>query len=271
MSGLLRHFVPRNDGDSNTSQSQLNVNHFTHTTHLTHFTHLRKSSAFTLAEILVTLAVIGIVAVMTIPNLVQSYKKKEVEIKLVKFYSMMNNAIKMAEVDYGPQSTWTDYHIDNEQDKDGNVLYDKGNKIDTYVKKYFEPYLKITGSEEIRDVVEPNEPQKVYYLSAGSAFSYNLHENREIIFYPNNPKKCLQESGASGSCLFTFAFIPYSSRPYHLTSYKYNISNGMQPALYLWDGKDESLAYGCKETGFYCAEVIRRNGWKIPDDYPYKF
>ena len=34
------------------------------------------SSAFTLAEVLITLGIIGIVAVMTIPTIVQNYKEK---------------------------------------------------------------------------------------------------------------------------------------------------------------------------------------------------
>ena len=32
-------------------------------------------NGFTLAEVLITLAIIGIVATLTIPNLIQSYKK----------------------------------------------------------------------------------------------------------------------------------------------------------------------------------------------------
>ncbi len=233
---------------------------------------------FTLAEILVTLAVIGIVAAMTIPNLVQSYKKKVVETKLAKFYSIMNNAIKLAEVDYGPQSTWTDYHITQDYDDEHNMVFDKGDKYDVVVKKYFAPYLKITGSEEFNDVpiTSYGGPQKVYYLSDGSAFGFSTHENREIYFYPNNPQKCLQNSNDSmGSCRFVFAFLPIITYDYD-KRYKYNRGNGMQPNLLDWDGKEDSLnnnsKLGCKNgNGWYCTEVIRRNDWKIPDNYPYKF
>ena len=59
--------------------------------------------AFTLAEVLITLAVIGVVAALTIPNLVQSYKKRVVETRLARFYSMINQALKMSEVDNGPK------------------------------------------------------------------------------------------------------------------------------------------------------------------------
>lgn len=235
---------------------------------------------FTLAEILITLAIIGVVAALTIPTLIQSYKKSVIETRLAKFYSVMNNAIRMAEVDYGPQNTWSDYHEDGEQDDDHKTLYEKGEKYDAHVNKYFAPYLKITGSEEIRDVANGLLPQKVYYLADGSAFSFSLHENREIFFYLRNPKECLKKSGKKGICLFSFGFIPalYNTDQYNYFNnhYKYNIGNGMQPNLYKWDGDEASLmndtTYGCKNgNGCYCTEIIRRNGWKIPKDYPRKF
>ncbi len=238
--------------------------------------HLSQRCAFTLAEVLITLGIIGVVAALTMPTLVQNYKKKVVETRLAKFYSVMNNAIRMAEAYYGPQDTWSDYYETDEYDDDHNISYEKGGKYDTHVNKYFAPYLKIAGSEEIRDVAKGLLPQKVYYLADGSAFSFNLHENREIIFYPfNNIKKCLQrqQKDIEGSCMFTFAFIPTGSE---ILEYKYNFSNGMQPALLLWDGNEDSLmsntTKGCKDgNGGYCTEIIRRNGWKIPKDYPRKF
>ena len=47
-------------------------------THHTHFTHLVTSpkAAFTLAEVLITLAIIGVVAAITIPSLVKNYNEK---------------------------------------------------------------------------------------------------------------------------------------------------------------------------------------------------
>ena len=37
---------------------------------------LKRNKAFTLAEVLITLEIIGVVAAMTIPNLVQNYPEK---------------------------------------------------------------------------------------------------------------------------------------------------------------------------------------------------
>ena len=48
--------------------------HITHFTHSTHF--LTRANAFTLAETLITLAIIGVVAAITIPSLVKNYNEK---------------------------------------------------------------------------------------------------------------------------------------------------------------------------------------------------
>lgn len=51
-----------------------------------------KKSAFTLAEVLITLGIIGTVAAMTIPTLMTNYQKQVWESKLKKTYSIATNA-----------------------------------------------------------------------------------------------------------------------------------------------------------------------------------
>ena len=63
--------------------------------------------AFTLAEVLITLGIIGIVAALTLPALIQTNKNKEVETKLKKIYSVMNQAILISETANGPKEYWT--------------------------------------------------------------------------------------------------------------------------------------------------------------------
>lgn len=62
--------------------------------------------AFTLAEVLITLGIIGVVAAMTLPALIQSYANTVVETRLAKFYSTINQAIARAEVNYGDRRYW---------------------------------------------------------------------------------------------------------------------------------------------------------------------
>ena len=53
-----------------------------------------KSAAFTLAEVLITLGIIGVVAAMTMPSLVQNYQKKALETGLKKSYSVLSQAVQ---------------------------------------------------------------------------------------------------------------------------------------------------------------------------------
>ena len=51
--------------------------------------------AFTLAEVLITLAIIGVVAAMTIPTLISDYQKKEYVARLQKAHSVLINGFKL--------------------------------------------------------------------------------------------------------------------------------------------------------------------------------
>lgn len=62
---------------------------------------IKHKIGFTLAEVLITLGIIGVVAALTIPTLMANHRKNVVETRLAKFYSTMNQAIHMAEADYG--------------------------------------------------------------------------------------------------------------------------------------------------------------------------
>ena len=59
---------------------------------------------FTLAEVLITLGIIGVVAAMTIPTLMTKYAKQRTETQLVKFYSMMNQTLRMSVADNGDRT-----------------------------------------------------------------------------------------------------------------------------------------------------------------------
>ena len=58
-----------------------------------------KKAAFTLAETLITLGIIGIVAAMTIPTLMSKYQEKTYKTQYKKIYSELNQAMKSLEGD----------------------------------------------------------------------------------------------------------------------------------------------------------------------------
>ncbi len=94
---------------------------------------LRILMAFTLAEVLITLGIIGIVAAMTIPTLVADYQKKQYITALQKEYNQFSQGLKLYMADQGATELGqTDLF-------DGTAFSSAGRqtKIDDMVRKYF--------------------------------------------------------------------------------------------------------------------------------------
>lgn len=62
--------------------------------------------AFTLAEILITVGIIGVIAAMTIPSLIHDYQEKQTVTQLKKVYSTLQSAYKMAVQENGDPTNW---------------------------------------------------------------------------------------------------------------------------------------------------------------------
>ncbi|MBP3923616.1 type II secretion system protein [bacterium] len=71
-----------------------------------HSVQLAMTKAFTLAEVLITLGIIGIVAAMTLPALISNYKEKTIVSKLKKFESIMSQAFLMSIDNNGTPDYW---------------------------------------------------------------------------------------------------------------------------------------------------------------------
>ena len=60
---------------------------------------INNHKAFTLAEVLITLGIIGVVAAMTIPNLISNYRKKQIEVQAKVTYSTIQQALRFSSYD----------------------------------------------------------------------------------------------------------------------------------------------------------------------------
>ena len=66
-------------------------------------------SAFTLAEVLVTLGIIGIVAALTMPSLINNSQNRELQSALNKNYSVISQALDLMKADIGSDVNPADY------------------------------------------------------------------------------------------------------------------------------------------------------------------
>lgn len=86
-----------------------------------------KIKGFTLAEVLVTLVIIGVVAAITVPTVIANQQEVEKEARVKKAYGTIANAMTMVKAQGG------DYIFDVSSDEDLNLMR---NWFDTYFKPY---------------------------------------------------------------------------------------------------------------------------------------
>ena len=240
---------------------------------------LSRLAAFTLAEVLITLGIIGVVAAMTMPALIQNYRKSVVENKLKSEYSLISNAIRMSEAKNGSSEDW--------------ATCDEDNSFEC-TKSFFDTYLapelktvKICGNDNKEECwTEPVSlsGKKGYlsplidnkgltailsngtslYMWAGGQNSEAAH--LQIWFDIDGPTKGKGIIGADVFGTITF----FKARE------EIRAGTFMQGCAKLLDVDNykNDTEYGCSKdvdtpwAGFYCGALIQQNGWKIPKDYP---
>ena len=104
---------------------------------------LKRKVAFTLAEVLITLGIIGVVAAMTLPALITNYKEKQTVSQLKKVYSTLSQAWLMMENEYGSIDEWGMSNTNT-----GQTDPETGKRIEDYsaqilIAERLKPYLKI--------------------------------------------------------------------------------------------------------------------------------
>ena len=75
-------------------------------------------AAFTLAEVLITLGIIGIVAALTIPAIITNYQKKATVVHLHKVYAQLKNMVKLSELDNGSMDGWDIPNGDHKKERE---------------------------------------------------------------------------------------------------------------------------------------------------------
>ena len=235
---------------------------------------------FTLTEVLITLGIIGIVAALTIPSIIENYKKKETEAKLKKGYSAIAQYVQKAEADNGSFCSWAMEGSDkifelyvlpyfDVIDSDVKKNYSTGSFLDNIG---YNRNLIINGGYTSFKTLEgkPYDDfwSDYYFLTKdGMLFGIGVHQNKSWYNCPwqvfvdlNGPKK----PNVAGKDLFLFEIIG---------SIKNTKVNGMSIGCSCsgteckWNYK--TTYEDCIKYGHYCSNIIIQNGWKIPKDYPW--
>ena len=212
--------------------------------------------AFTLAEVLITLGIIGVVAALTLPTLIHNHNKKVIETRLKKFYSSMNQAILLSEVENGDKKDWL--FITRGEACSANSTSEAC--LTGFYNTYLKKYLKTTKS--FYQVNSDDRYHALYvYFADGSGVKIR-YGGGDYIFYPY-ASKMDAPTAVEGRDRFGFGFYPRGAGGMRNENF-YN--KGVEPYIdQSWDGTNEGL----KTTKAY-AKLIQLNNWEIPDDYPLK-
>lgn len=234
-------------------------------THVAHWDNSRKI-AFTLAEVLITLGIIGVVAAMTIPTLMANHRKKVVETKLEKIYSVMNQAINLTNAEYGDVTNWI---IDcGSSNSPTCSINEVENWFNSTIGKHLETLKTGKTKNKTDDIL-------LIYLKDGSILGVTNYIY-DMVFYVNSDAI---SNARSGKNYFLFRFNPillsHQNNEEAQKDLKYSLKPTFEPYSNYWNGTREQLidghSFSCAQNHAFCAKLIQYDGWKISKDYPVKF
>ena len=239
---------------------------------------MKIKKAFTLAEVLITLGIIGIVAVMTLPTIVQQNQKKVAATRLKQTYSQLYQAINMAQADYGDMKNWNvnDNYYSSVDPDNPNQSTDMASK---FAETYMKPYLKyngIPGSYKLSD-----KGYSSYYTKDGRGY-FSAKDIRYIMELSNGVTLFIGYNGNGDvySLPIIFVDINGKTKPNVLGRdfFKFDLDSVSKmkiiPSGYGY--KREKLLELCAKNGggkiydnLSCTGLIMHDGWEIKRDYPW--
>ncbi len=225
-----------------------------------------KDFSFTLAEVLITLVVIGIIAAVTVPVIMANHKKTETVAKLKKFYSTFSNAVRLSEIDHGVPSPQWEYRIY------GNDTYEEF--FNEYLSKYLS-YSKIDhrclysfhnqGQEDEYFLGPIDWMKHCVYLNDGSILSFI--EGISGVVIDINGEEGPNEAGRD---IFTFAFptqeVIDSYTEKGIKVQKFGINSYYTKEQYI-EGCAQSYPWHDPDPAWACAYVLVSDGWEFTSNY----
>ncbi|MCD7878541.1 MAG: type II secretion system GspH family protein [Candidatus Gastranaerophilales bacterium] len=221
-----------------------------------------RKSAFTLAEVLITLVIIGIIAAITVPTLMANYRKQEVSSRLKKFYSNLSNAVRLADME-NPGFIKSTYSARET---------DYGQWWNDTLGKYMPVTEKANSTYAMNSTTDSSYiPDKIYVLNDGSiiiehvAGRYDVTTNFMIDI---NGEKA---PNAYGKDIFGFSVgdrheskgtDAISKNIFVCTHWSYC------GARYIDYTRDRALQDCVNSSPTMCAKLLQYDGWQVKDDYP---
>lgn len=221
-----------------------------------------------MAEVLITLGIIGVVAAMTIPNLIANYQKRATITNLKHIHAQLIQAIKLSEYENGSIDGW-DIYTPAKWPTTNDSDYAK------VVIEYIQPYLKgsrigFTADGNVvknhRYLIKNRIGQKFngtisrFYLETmtGAIISVNhVNWNNPYIFFQ------VDYNGISGpNIIGKDVFYFHLAKSGNLDGY--NFENKSREEIL-----KSRCCKTCSSNNRECLAVIIKDNWEIRKDYPW--
>ena len=168
--------------------------------------HSLKRAAFTLAEVLITLGIIGVVAALTLPTLIQNHQKQVYVTQLKKAYSTLGNAFNKMAADEGvvdwnqtycSSSFWVENNLEAAKANYNECLDRIAKQMKVIKYKHYGEQCNEAWCEFSSDPIDYNptggNPIMVtadgitYLFNCGSAYDYIVVDVNGTTKGPNKP------------------------------------------------------------------------------------
>lgn len=237
--------------------------------------------AFTLAEVLITLGIIGVVAAMTIPTVISHYNKVVMSARNKKFVSSINQAVLRSTADNGSPNEWPNHILYH----DPEALYDW---FDEYIMQYMK-ILKDCRHDPVGCIAEYS-----YCLTPDRCTSSSGIGNSNVLYVFNDGSMIIaltgggvdEETGITkglsihirfdangyakpnqyGRDIFSYRFTVAKDKFYiHCDSHKSLTGGNVSTS----DSR-ESLVEACKTDPQTCSCLLMKDNYEFKNDYPFR-
>ena len=220
----------------------------------------KRKVGFTLAEVLITLGIIGIVAALLLPAVIENYEKQEALSRLKKSYTTIANALQKAAVENGDLDTW-DWSNNEKIVKE--YLMPNFSSVKMYGTncRYGGCFcLAVPGGRTI------DNPEIPYRWPGGQGITSPMHNALASIQFLDG--SCVNFSNVNAMEVWIDINGPYK-KPNKIAKdvFVFYLGNNGQLLPYTYLGCNDDLDYRAAATGTGCGARIIEDGWNIKYDW----